>query len=103
MIGITQPRRVAAISTATRVSDEMGSRMANILVEERHKGKRKKDDLLHGVVGYQVRHDSTAICSNTVIKFMTDGILLKEVILHIIYCCLCFTLFLCCRCRKISC
>lgn len=57
MIGITQPRRVAAVSMAERVSNEMGN---------------------HGHhVAYQIRFDSTTK-ENTRMKFMTDGVLLRE-------------------------
>lgn len=59
MIGITQPRRVAVTSTAQRVRYEMGS--------------------AGGCVGYQVRFDSVNIGSSTCIKYMTDGILLREI------------------------
>ncbi|KAF8427303.1 P-loop containing nucleoside triphosphate hydrolase protein [Tirmania nivea] len=58
MIGITQPRRVAAVSMARRVQDELG---------EDHKGK----------VGYQIRFEGT-VGPETAIKFMTDGVLLRE-------------------------
>ncbi|KAG5437605.1 hypothetical protein PCANB_000642 [Pneumocystis canis] len=58
MIGITQPRRVAAISMANRVAYELGEEF----------GKK---------VAYQIRFDTT-IKHSTVIKFMTDGILLHE-------------------------
>ena len=52
-----KPRRVAAISLAQRVSKEMDD-----------------EDCM---VGYSVRFDTN--CSNsTVIKYMTDGVLLKE-------------------------
>ena len=62
MIGITQPRRVAAVSLAQRVAEEMG---------EKGSGK---------LVGYQIRYDSSHYTKNvTKIKFMTDGILLKEI------------------------
>jgi len=57
-IGITQPRRVAAISLAQRVAQETGFEL----------GKE---------VGYQVRYDSSMMGSK--IKFMTDGILMKEI------------------------
>lgn len=58
MIGCTQPRRVAAISVATRVAEEMGTRIG----EE---------------VGYTIRfQDETS--ENTQIKYMTDGMLLRE-------------------------
>lgn len=58
MIGITQPRRVAAVTTARRVAHEM-----NVV--------------LGTTVGYQVRYER-AVSPQTRIKFMTDGILLKE-------------------------
>lgn len=58
MIGITQPRRVAAVSMASRVSHEMG--------------------LKDGQVAYQIRYDKGQTGRKTRIKFMTDGILLKE-------------------------
>ncbi|XP_068656047.1 ATP-dependent RNA helicase DEAH13 [Aristolochia californica] len=59
IIGVTQPRRVAVLATAKRVAYELGLGL----------GKE---------VGFQVRHDKLigASCS---IKFMTDGILLREV------------------------
>lgn len=59
MIGITQPRRVAAVSVASRVEHELGS----------EHGKQ---------VAHQVRFD-TNVGHGTKIKFMTDGILLKEI------------------------
>ena len=58
MIGVTQPRRVAAVSMAKRVGDELG-----------HQGKR---------VAYQIRFEGT-VSPQTAIKFMTDGVLLREV------------------------
>ncbi|KAE9982448.1 hypothetical protein BLS_006028 [Venturia inaequalis] len=57
MIGITQPRRVAAMSSAKRVAHEMGK-----------EGKK---------VSYQIRFDNT-VGKQTRIKFMTDGVLLRE-------------------------
>jgi ATP-dependent RNA helicase DHX37/DHR1 len=59
MIAVTQPRRIAAVSTANRVAQELGD---------------------HGhLVGYHIRFDRTAHDKETKIKFMTDGILLKEI------------------------
>jgi ATP-dependent RNA helicase DHX37/DHR1 len=58
MIGVTQPRRVAAVSMSRRVADELG-------------------DHSH-VVGYQIRFEGT-VDPKTAIKFMTDGVLLREV------------------------
>lgn len=57
MIGITQPRRVAAVSMAQRVSTELNVPAAK--------------------VAHQIRYDAT-VKSHTAIKFMTDGILLRE-------------------------
>ncbi|KDO26422.1 hypothetical protein SPRG_08225 [Saprolegnia parasitica CBS 223.65] len=62
MIGVTQPRRVAAVSTAQRVATELNVPF----------GK-------HGSVGYQIRYDNEHVGTETRIKFMTDGILLKEI------------------------
>ncbi|PVH79793.1 P-loop containing nucleoside triphosphate hydrolase protein [Cadophora sp. DSE1049] len=58
MIGVTQPRRVAAVSMAKRVGDELGDH-----------GNR---------VAYQIRFEGT-VGADTAIKFMTDGVLLREV------------------------
>jgi len=60
LVGITQPRRVAAVSLARRVSEEVQSKLGDI-------------------VGYQIRYDAAHYSpEKTKIKFMTDGILLKE-------------------------
>ncbi|KAK6359778.1 Cyclin-dependent kinase catalytic subunit [Orbilia brochopaga] len=57
-VGCTQPRRVAAMSVAARVADEMGVKV----------GKE---------VGYSIRfEDQTS--DKTVLKYMTDGMLLRE-------------------------
>ncbi|XP_043099200.1 pre-mRNA-splicing factor ATP-dependent RNA helicase PRP16 [Puntigrus tetrazona] len=58
MVGCTQPRRVAAMSVAKRVSEEMNSNLG----EE---------------VGYAIRFEDCT-SEKTVIKYMTDGILLRE-------------------------
>jgi ATP-dependent RNA helicase DHX37/DHR1 len=68
---VTQPRRVATVSTARRVAEEMGFGWES---EERNYNSQQGE-----VVGYQIRHDSSTVGSKTAIKFMTDGILLKEV------------------------
>ncbi|PKI84414.1 RNA helicase [Malassezia vespertilionis] len=57
MIGITQPRRVAAVSMAKRVAHELS------LDENR--------------VSHQIRYDAST-SPHTQIKFMTDGVLLRE-------------------------
>uniref|UniRef100_A0A8C1Y6W0 Activating signal cointegrator 1 complex subunit 3 n=1 Tax=Cyprinus carpio TaxID=7962 RepID=A0A8C1Y6W0_CYPCA len=58
IIGVTEPRRVAAISMSHRVATEM--------------------NLPSGVVSYQIRYEGN-VTENTKIKFMTDGVLLKEI------------------------
>ncbi|CCG84041.1 protein of unknown function [Taphrina deformans PYCC 5710] len=58
MVGCTQPRRVAAMSVAARVAEEMGTKLGN-------------------EVGYSVRFED-ATSDKTVIKYMTDGMLLRE-------------------------
>uniref|UniRef100_A0AAX7T9P4 RNA helicase n=1 Tax=Astatotilapia calliptera TaxID=8154 RepID=A0AAX7T9P4_ASTCA len=58
MVGCTQPRRVAAMSVAKRVSEEIGTNLG----EE---------------VGYAIRFEDCT-SEKTLIKYMTDGILLRE-------------------------
>jgi HrpA-like RNA helicase len=66
MIGIAQPRRVAVLATADRVNYEMGQK---IISNEKER-----------LVGYQIRYDSHSLSmEHTKIKFMTDGILLREI------------------------
>lgn len=59
-IGCTQPRRVAAMSVASRVAEEMGVKLGN-------------------EVGYAIRfEDNTS--DKTTLKYMTDGMLLRELL-----------------------
>ncbi|MFA7052649.1 MAG: ATP-dependent RNA helicase HrpA [Kiritimatiellia bacterium] len=58
LIGCTQPRRLAALAMARRVAEEFGQEPG-------------------GFVGYQHRFDKK-LSRDSVIKFMTDGILLAE-------------------------
>jgi len=70
LIGVTQPRRVAAITTAKRVCYEMGfSEDQGMTIPKNRQGN---------VVAYQTRYESAGIGKRTRIKFMTDGILLQE-------------------------
>ncbi len=57
-IGCTQPRRVAAMSVAKRVSEEYGCRLGQ-------------------EVGYTIRFEDCT-STDTIIKYMTDGMLLRE-------------------------
>lgn len=57
-VGCTQPRRVAAMSVAARVAEEMGVRLGQ-------------------EVGYSIRFED-ATSDKTVLKYMTDGMLLRE-------------------------
>ncbi|MDB4939443.1 MAG: ATP-dependent helicase HrpA, partial [Labilithrix sp.] len=59
IIGVTQPRRIAATSVAARVASELGTPLGTD-------------------VGYQVRFDDRTSPA-TYVKFMTDGILLAEI------------------------
>ncbi|KAL9029554.1 MAG: hypothetical protein Q9196_002218 [Gyalolechia fulgens] len=58
LIGCTQPRRVAAMSVAKRVSEEMEVKLG-------------------GLVGYAIRFEDCT-SKETSIKYMTDGVLLRE-------------------------
>jgi ATP-dependent RNA helicase DHX8/PRP22 len=61
MIGCTQPRRVAAMSVAKRVSEEVGSELGR-------------------EVGYTIRFEDRT-SPETRIKYMTDGMLQREILL----------------------
>ncbi|KAG6407409.1 hypothetical protein SASPL_130400 [Salvia splendens] len=61
VIGVTQPRRVAAVTVAKRVAEECGVTL----------GQK---------VGYAIRFDD-ATSASTRIKYMTDGLLLREALL----------------------
>uniref|UniRef100_A0A060T7K3 Pre-mRNA-splicing factor ATP-dependent RNA helicase PRP16 n=1 Tax=Blastobotrys adeninivorans TaxID=409370 RepID=A0A060T7K3_BLAAD len=58
IIGCTQPRRVAAMSVAKRVSEEMEVKLGS-------------------KVGYSIRFEDVT-SSETIIKYMTEGVLLRE-------------------------
>jgi len=58
MIGVTQPRRIAALSVSEFISKQLGTPMP-------------------GFVGYKMRFEDKTD-SSTKIKIMTDGILLQE-------------------------
>ncbi|KAH8825038.1 pre-mRNA splicing factor [Flagelloscypha sp. PMI_526] len=57
-VGCTQPRRVAAMSVAARVAEEMGTKLGY-------------------EVGYSIRFEDCT-SDKTVLKYMTDGMLLRE-------------------------
>jgi RNA helicase HrpA len=58
IVGVTQPRRIAALSVSEYIARQIGEKMP-------------------GTVGYKMRFDDRTLPS-TVIKIMTDGILLQE-------------------------
>ena len=58
LIGVTEPRRVAAVSMSRRVALEL--------------------NMSTDLVSYQIRYEGN-VTTNTIIKFMTDGVLLKEI------------------------
>lgn len=59
IIAVTQPRRIAAISSSRRVAYETNTKVGDI-------------------IGYHVRHNSK-LSPSTKVKFCTDGILLNEI------------------------
>eukprot|EP00939_MAST-03C_sp_MAST-3C-sp1_P003913 g3913.t1 len=62
IIGCTQPRRVAAMSVAKRVAEEYGCRLGQ-------------------EVGYSIRFEDCT-SPDTVIKYMTDGMLMREYLMR---------------------
>lgn len=58
MIGITQPRRVAAVTVATRVAEEMHTSLG-------------------GRAGFTIRFEDKTSPA-TKVKYLTDGMLLRE-------------------------
>ena len=71
-IAVTQPRRLAAVTMAERVADEL-----RITGSEPEDKKQEPTDLVGGLVGYRHRY-AKAISSETRIEFLTDGVLLAE-------------------------
>ena len=83
---------MAATSTAERVAFELsegcGKNKNSNKIKAKCTGRSgdEKDNNSHchshsggGLVGYQIRFDSSTVGVNTKIKFMTDGILLREI------------------------
>ena len=64
-IAVTEPRRVAAITLARRVAEEMGTPLGSSSPVSR--------------VGYSVRFDNSTSAS-TKVKFLTEGMLLQEML-----------------------
>lgn len=58
LIGVTEPRRVAAVTMSRRVALEL--------------------NMSTDVVSYQIRYEGN-VTDETIMKFMTDGVLLKEI------------------------
>jgi ATP-dependent helicase HrpA len=61
IIGVTEPRRIAAISNATYVAGQLGGEVG-------------------GVVGYRIRHQNRVDPNATKIAYMTEGMLLREML-----------------------
>ncbi|PVV02796.1 hypothetical protein BB560_000672 [Smittium megazygosporum] len=76
LIGVTQPRRVAAISMAKRVAFELNSSPPTE-GDNNESQPKQKDNKQNSLISYQIRFDNTT-SKDTQIKFMTDGILLRE-------------------------
>ena len=85
LIGITQPRRVAAVSTAKRVCYEMGQGDGQSIRNNNNNNNSKKAKQTTqarkggNLVCYQTRYETAGLGSDTRVKFMTDGILLQEI------------------------
>lgn len=100
LIGVTQPRRVAAMATAERVALELNSPLTRFRPKRSESGTTAAEAGTSGgldsvtpansvasdatpspssLVGYQVRYDVSTVSAATRIKFMTDGILLREI------------------------
>ncbi|ORZ38802.1 pre-mRNA splicing factor [Catenaria anguillulae PL171] len=62
MIGVTQPRRIAATTIAQRVAEEMEVRLGD-------------------TVGYAIRFEDRVDPARTRIKYMTDGMLFREIMM----------------------
>ena len=60
-VGVTEPRRVAATTLAARVAEEKGTALGN-------------------AVGYSIRFDECFDRDRTKIKYMTEGILVREML-----------------------
>jgi ATP-dependent RNA helicase DDX35 len=60
-VAVTQPRRLACTQLASRVSHELSTPLGR-------------------TVGYSIRFDDTSSCTETRIKFLTDGTLLREML-----------------------
>ena len=58
LLGVTEPRRVAAVTMSRRVAVEL--------------------NMSTDLVSYQIRYEGN-VTENTILKFMTDGVLLKEI------------------------
>lgn len=61
LVACTQPRRVAAMSVAKRVAEEMGVKLGD-------------------EVGYTIRFEDKTSPKKTIVKYMTEGILLRELL-----------------------
>ncbi|CAE7346057.1 DHX35 [Symbiodinium natans] len=61
VVAVTVPRRLAAVTLATRVAQEMGAELGR-------------------EVGYRIRFDACVSPGSTRIEFMTEGILLREML-----------------------
>jgi len=61
VVGVTLPRRIATMTVAGRVAQEMNSELG-------------------GDVGYRIRFDNRVTSGQTRIEFMTEGVLLREML-----------------------
>ncbi len=60
-IVVTEPRRIAAVSVATYVAEQLGCELG-------------------GLVGYRIRHENRTDVDATKIAYMTEGVILRELL-----------------------
>ena len=78
MLACTQPRRVAAISVAQRVAQELSQKNNHAHNNNHNNSTRSSLYEVGHLVGYSVRFEECWSPHSTHIKYMTDGMLVRE-------------------------
>lgn len=82
MIGVTEPRRVAAISMSRRVANEMNLPTSKVSYQIRQVSyviTSISSGLLGNLESYIFFRYEGNVTEDTAVKFMTDGVLLREI------------------------